>query len=181
MRGNYWIGNVDLTRTRLLTDLTDLKDKPVHGMWDFLDPLFDPNAKIKGIRVMNLEFEVEGSVDIGIQCQRCTCTTPSGGWKWWEMKPTTINLSLDGLRVVLPIRVTPGPAGLKYAKTIYNLLLLASKAEKINWDKAFELTKYLKSDYLPPILKGMAILNDAALKKFCEKHWGKTNETPGFQ
>ena len=89
MRGNYWIGNVDLTRTRLLTDLTDLKDKPVHGMWDFLDPLFDPNAKIKGIRVMNLEFEVEGSVDIGIQCQRCTCTTPSGGWKWWEMKPQT--------------------------------------------------------------------------------------------
>lgn len=186
MRGSLSPGNFNLNGSKLLTDTTDLKDKPIEGFWDFIESPLNGEG-FKGIRVVNLEFRVDGSIDAQLICERCVCKNATGGeieWVWWAMEPRSFTINIPAFDFTLPIRFSPDP--IKKARLLEVLAKAAeaaAKAEDFDFGKALDLGKEIEDaigDNIRDAISKLPQYSDAALRRLCEGEWDGSTETPPF-
>ena len=154
-----WRGSAEITKFSasdwdLLTDLSDLKDKPVRGFWDRL-----PKGKV---RWMNLEFSVDGTLEVKLECQKCYCnSSEEGGATYLWANPTgssaSVSMSVDDLKLSVPIETSPA--------TILKILDLANKMDQI--DKITNMAEMLDFE---EIVKGLKLADDA-VSEMCRRHY----------
>jgi RHS repeat-associated protein len=151
-----WRGSAEITKFSasdwdLLTDLSDLKDKPVRGFWDRL-----PKGKV---RWMNLEFSVDGTLEVKLECQKCYCDSSEGSgatylWANPSGSSASVSMSVDDLKLSVPIETSPA--------TILKMLDLANKMDQI--DKIAEMLDFEE------IVKGLKLADDA-VSEMCRRHY----------
>jgi hypothetical protein len=153
-RGSASVKSFKVSKIDLLTDLSDLKDKPIDGFYRRLG---------KGkVRWANLDFHVDGSLEIELQCEKCYCNSDDGGsvtYLWANPHGSKANVKLDvtDLPVTVPVETSP-----------FMILKIISMADKL--DKMDKITKFADLLEIEQIVKGMK-LSDQAISDMCKSKY----------
>ena len=184
MRGSFSVLGFVLGNVRNLTEVRDIKDRPIEGFWDFIEKPIN-EGRFVGMRVFNLRFKIDGKINVKVKCERCTCCPSDTNWHWWEMSPIVVSVPVPEFAFNVPIRVAPGMLGqLKKIQLAMDAAKAAGKLAEIDWASIFGIGLLVNEqfgDAFKDAIAKSANFSQQKLNEMCTKHWNSTTETPSIK